>query len=76
MTDAIRPVYRITDLNETERPRERLSALGPQALSNAELLGILLRGGVRRARTPWKWDSSFCRISTVCPDCIARHSKN
>jgi DNA repair protein RadC len=47
MTDANKPVYRITDLNETERPRERLSALGPQALSNAELLGILLRVGVQ-----------------------------
>lgn len=47
MSDANRPVYRITDLNETERPRERLSALGPQALSNAELIGILLRVGVQ-----------------------------
>ncbi len=42
-----RPVYRITDLAETERPRERLAHLGPQALSNAELLAILLRVGVR-----------------------------
>lgn len=41
-----RPVYRITDLHETERPRERLSTLGPQALSNAELIAILLRTGV------------------------------
>ena len=40
------PLYRITDLQETERPRERLSALGPQALSNAELIAILLRVGV------------------------------
>ena len=31
---------------ETERPRERLSSLGPQALSNAELIAILLRVGV------------------------------
>lgn len=38
--------YRITDLAESERPRERLSRLGPQALSNAELLAILLRVGV------------------------------
>ena len=42
-----KPVYRITDLHESDRPRERLSALGPQALSNAELLAILLRVGVR-----------------------------
>ena len=39
--------YRITDLHSSERPRERLAALGPQALSNAELLAILLRVGVR-----------------------------
>ncbi|MBP1692821.1 MAG: radC [Chloroflexi bacterium] len=38
--------YRITDLDESERPRERLARLGPQALSDAELLAILLRVGV------------------------------
>lgn len=38
--------YRITDLDEAERPRERLARLGPQALTNAELLAILLRVGV------------------------------
>jgi DNA repair protein RadC len=31
-----RPTYRITDLHDDERPRERLRNLGPQALSNAE----------------------------------------
>jgi len=39
--------YRITDLKSDERPRERLARLGPQALSSAELLGILLRVGIR-----------------------------
>jgi DNA repair protein RadC len=39
--------YRITDLAADERPRERLVRLGPQALSNAELIAILLRVGVR-----------------------------
>jgi DNA repair protein RadC len=38
--------YRITDLPESERPRERLARLGPQSLSNAELIAILLRVGV------------------------------
>jgi DNA repair protein RadC len=38
--------YRITDLNESDRPRERLETLGPQALTNAELIAILLRVGV------------------------------
>lgn len=37
----------ITDWPENERPRERLLALGPQALSDAELLAIFLRVGVR-----------------------------
>jgi DNA repair protein RadC len=40
-------VYRIMDLHESERPRERLASLGPQALSNAELIAILLRVGVK-----------------------------
>jgi DNA repair protein RadC len=39
--------YRITDLASHERPRERLTRLGPQALSNAELVAILLRSGIR-----------------------------
>jgi DNA repair protein RadC len=38
--------YRITDLAQTDRPRERLAELGEQALSNAELLAILLRTGL------------------------------
>lgn len=41
-----RSIYRITDLHKTERPRERLASLGAQALTNAELIAILLRVGV------------------------------
>jgi DNA repair protein RadC len=41
-----KPGYRISDLQESDRPRERLESLGPQALSNAELIAILLRVGV------------------------------
>lgn len=37
----------ISDWPESERPRERLLALGPTALSDAELLAIYLRVGVR-----------------------------
>jgi DNA repair protein RadC len=37
----------ISDWPEGERPRERLLSLGPQALSDAELLAIFLRVGVR-----------------------------
>ncbi len=39
-------IYTIKDMNEEERPRERLAKLGPQSLSTAELLAILLRVGV------------------------------
>ena len=47
MTEArTHPTYRITDLHKAERPRKRLAALGAQALTNAELLAILLRVGV------------------------------
>ena len=46
MNEISKPVYRITDLAADERPRERLRRLGPQALSTAELLAILLRVGV------------------------------
>ena len=42
-----KPIYRIMDLSEADRPRERLSTLGPQALTNAELIAILLRVGVK-----------------------------
>ena len=38
--------YRIADLPADDRPRERLSKLGAQALSSAELIAILLRVGV------------------------------
>ncbi len=38
--------YRITDLASSDRPRERLSTLGAEAISNAELIAILLRSGV------------------------------
>ncbi len=41
-----KPIYRIADLHQSDRPRERLASLGPQALTNAELIAILLRVGV------------------------------
>jgi DNA repair protein RadC len=40
------PTYRIADLQEGERPRERLAQLGAQSLKTAELLAILLRVGI------------------------------
>jgi DNA repair protein RadC len=42
----MRPVaYRITDLPLSERPREKLHALGAERLDTAELIAILLRTG-------------------------------
>ncbi len=41
-----RRVFRIHDLPSTERPRERLLRLGPSALTNEELLALLLRTGI------------------------------
>jgi DNA repair protein RadC len=38
----------VHDMPSAERPRERLQIYGPQALSNAELLAIILRTGTMR----------------------------
>ena len=42
-------VMRIKDQPPSERPRERLAAKGPNALTDAELIAILLRTGLRGA---------------------------
>lgn len=39
--------YRITDLDAADRPRERLASVGAGALSNAELIAILIGSGIR-----------------------------
>ena len=41
-----RVAYRILDLEENDRPRERIAKYGPQSQSNPELLAILLRVGM------------------------------
>lgn len=38
--------YRITELANSDRPRERLAALGAEVISNAELIAILIRSGI------------------------------
>jgi DNA repair protein RadC len=38
---------RIKDITEENRPRERLKKIGPEALSDAELLAIFLRTGTK-----------------------------
>ncbi len=39
--------YRILDLEQGDRPRERMAQVGPGGLSNSELLAILLRTGLQ-----------------------------
>lgn len=46
MKESTQNTYRIRDLDTSDRPRERLAQLGAQALTNAELIAILLRVGV------------------------------
>jgi DNA repair protein RadC len=45
MNEAPYPPLRLKDLATGERPQERLEKLGPAALSDSELLAILLRSG-------------------------------
>jgi DNA repair protein RadC len=43
----LRPTMTIREWPESERPREKLLERGPQALSNAELLALLLGSGIK-----------------------------
>lgn len=47
MDDNAGTLFRIHDLEQTERPRERLEKLGAEVLTNAELLAIILRTGMK-----------------------------
>ncbi|SDS67041.1 DNA repair protein RadC [Opitutus sp. GAS368] len=47
MSDESYPPLRVRDLAVTDRPQERLERLGPAALSDTELLAMLLRSGSR-----------------------------
>lgn len=64
-------MQRITDWPAQERPREKLRDRGPQALSDAELLAILLRTGTGRqtaldlARTLITGDRPLRRLATL-----------
>jgi DNA repair protein RadC len=46
MNQPTKSSYRIADIQENDRPRERMAEVGPGALSPAELLAILLRTGL------------------------------
>ncbi|MCF7804303.1 MAG: DNA repair protein RadC [Candidatus Marinimicrobia bacterium] len=60
---------RITDWPEDERPREKLAKLGPDQLSVAELLAIVVGGGTRKitavdlAKTMLKQSGSLHRLA-------------
>lgn len=54
---------RIREIPSSERPRERLRDLGPGALSNAELLAIILRSG-----------SSKQSVLSLASSLLARHN--
>ena len=41
---------KLKDLSESDRPREKLQAKGPEALSDLELLAILLGSGTKGQR--------------------------
>jgi DNA repair protein RadC len=41
-------IHRILDLPSSERPRERLKSLGPQALSSEELVAVILGSGSQK----------------------------
>lgn len=69
----------ITDWPENERPRERLLALGPQALSDAELLAIFLRVGVKGKTAVdlarellGHFDGSLSRLADASPNELSK----
>jgi DNA repair protein RadC len=69
----------ITDWPEGERPRERLLALGAQALSDAELLAIFLRVGIRGKSAVdlarellGRFDNSLARLVQASPRDLAK----
>jgi len=45
--EKIKKTVKIEDLQDSDKPRERMAAVGVQALSNAELLAVLLNSGTR-----------------------------
>ncbi len=49
---------KIREMPEAERPREKLANRGASALSDAELIAILLRTGLQGAPTRSKWRGS------------------
>jgi DNA repair protein RadC len=61
---------RMTDLPPEERPRERLQASGPAALTDAEMVAILIGNGVRGANATAVAQTMLTRVGGV--DALAR----
>lgn len=61
---------RMTELPPQERPRERLQANGPAALTDAEMVAILIGNGVRGANATVVAQTLLTRIGGV--DALAR----
>ena len=61
----------IRDWPSAERPREKLLHLGPGALSEAELLALVIRIGRRGARAPSTWRARSSRNSARCARCLS-----
>lgn len=61
---------RMTELPAEERPRERLRASGPAALTDAEMVAILIGNGVRGANATVVAQTMLTRIGGV--DALAR----
>ena len=60
---------RIKDWPQEERPREKLRACGPEALSDAQLLALILRTGDAPTRVPDQIEKSeLCKIRLAGPE--------
>ncbi len=64
--------FRIKDLPDSERPRERLAACGAEALRNAELIAILLRTGMKGVSAIQIAEQILCKFGSL--DNLARAS--
>ncbi|AZZ49980.1 DNA replication and repair protein RadC [Rathayibacter rathayi NCPPB 2980 = VKM Ac-1601] len=65
---------RMADLSPEERPRERLRARGPEALTDAETLAVLIGAGVRGANATVVAQRLLARFGGI--DAVARAGVN
>ncbi len=64
---------RIRDLPLSERPREKLCRQGPKALSDRELLAVVLGSGTRKRGVLWLADEILKKLDgtdRVTPECL------